>query len=214
MLLPNVSFQAFLFLGTSCISALGANQLHVAPPPLGSDSNPGTLSHPFATIAHAELQTQAGDTVFLHEGVYRESVRFRRSGTPHAPITYRPYDGEQTLAKVSLSTFKVIEPGVSGAGIWEQHRDSIFKIQLSQEYGLGVGKSSILIDGKAQKIARWPNAPKAFDFNWENMAAAQQAFHDPSSAGPEPPYEGTFFTASYHDPALPDREVDLSLIHI
>ena len=208
MLLPNASFQAFLFLGTSCISALGANQLHVAPPPLGSDSNPGTLSHPFATIAHAELQTQAGDTVFLHEGVYRESVRFRRSGTPHAPITYRPYDGEQTLAKVSLSTFKIIEPGVSGAGIWEQHRDSIFKIQLSQEYGLGVGKSSILIDGKAQKIARWPNAPKAFDFNWENMAAAQQAFHDPSSAGPEPPYEGTFFTASYHDPALPDREVD------
>jgi len=199
-----VSFWTTLLLGTACMEVQAANELHVAPPPLGSNSNPGSFSQPFATIAHAELQTEAGDTVFLHEGVYRESVRFRRSGTPHAPISYQPYDDGQNPARVSISAFTIIEPGINGAGIWERHHGPIFKIQLTPEYGLGLGKSSILINGTPQKIARWPDAPVAYDFDWNGMASPQRATHDPSSAGPEPPYEGTFHTATYEDPALPN----------
>ena len=191
------------FLGTACILAQAANEFHVAPPPVGSDSNPGTRSQPFATISHAELQTQAGDTVLLHEGVYRESVRFRRSGTAQAPICYQPYNVGQNPAEVRISAFTIIEPGVNGAGNWERHDGPIFRIQLTPEYGLGLGKSCVLIDGEPQKIARWPNAPAAFDFDWEGMASPLRANHDPSSAGPEDPYEGTFFTATYEDPALP-----------
>ena len=197
------SLWTSFFLGTACILAQAANELHVAPPPLGNDSNPGTLSRPFATIAHAELQTQAGDTVFLHEGVYRESVRFRRSGTAQAPICYQPYNVDQNPAEVRISAFTIIEPGVNGAGTWERHDGPIFKIQLTPEYGLGLGKSCVLINGEPQKIARWPDAITAFDFDWEGMASPLRANHDPSSAGPEPPHEGTFFTATYEDPALP-----------
>ena len=142
------SLWTLILLGTACFLAQAANELHVAPPPLGNDSNPGTLSQPFATIAHAELQTQAGDTVLLHEGVYRESVRFRRSGTPHAPIRYQPYHAGQSPAEVCISAFTIIEPGINGAGTWERHDGPIFKIQLTPEYGLGLGKSCVLIDGE------------------------------------------------------------------
>ncbi len=64
------SGDIFTIHALSLLSSFAAGtDFHVAPPPLGDDTNPGTLAQPFATIAHAELQTTAGDAVHLHEGV-------------------------------------------------------------------------------------------------------------------------------------------------
>lgn len=38
----------------------------------GSDRNPGTKNCPFLTIQRAADVAVAGDTVIVHEGVYRE----------------------------------------------------------------------------------------------------------------------------------------------
>jgi hypothetical protein len=47
-------------------------QLHVSV--TGSDGADGSEQQPFATINHAAQVAQPGDTVVVHEGVYREWV--------------------------------------------------------------------------------------------------------------------------------------------
>ena len=47
----------------------------------GSDSNPGTIGVPFATVQHCANVAQPGDTCYLRAGTYRESVVPPTSGT-------------------------------------------------------------------------------------------------------------------------------------
>ena len=54
----------------------------------GDDGNPGTLGAPFRTIQQAANVADAGDTVFIRGGTYRESVRPAHSGTASNPITF------------------------------------------------------------------------------------------------------------------------------
>jgi len=61
------------------------NIYHVAPN--GSDSNPGTESQPWQTIAYAVSQLQPGDTLIIHGGTYSEIVEITVSGTFEKPIT-------------------------------------------------------------------------------------------------------------------------------
>ena len=46
----------------------------------GNDRSCGSLSEPFRTISKAAETAQAGDTVIVHEGVYREWVKPARGG--------------------------------------------------------------------------------------------------------------------------------------
>jgi parallel beta-helix repeat protein len=59
----------------------------------GVDSNAGDKAHPFATIAHAVAVAKAGDTIWLHTGVYRECIDVRTTGT--APLTIAAMPGEK-----------------------------------------------------------------------------------------------------------------------
>ena len=47
-----------------------AREYHVAK--CGNDKNAGTKEAPFLTIAHAARLADAGDTVIVHAGEYRE----------------------------------------------------------------------------------------------------------------------------------------------
>ncbi len=57
--------------------------------PEGNDKNEGNKEKPFRTISHAAQIAQAGDTVLVRPGIYRERVAPPRSGEPGKPITYR-----------------------------------------------------------------------------------------------------------------------------
>jgi len=53
-----------------------------------SDTNPGTESSPWKTLAKAAATAQSGDTVYVKAGTYYETLRPLYSGTAGAPITF------------------------------------------------------------------------------------------------------------------------------
>lgn len=67
-------------------AAAAAAELYVAT--TGSDSNPGTRTAPFKTIARAAQAAQPGTVVHVAPGVYAGGFRTNASGTPTARIRY------------------------------------------------------------------------------------------------------------------------------
>ncbi|MEM1056906.1 MAG: right-handed parallel beta-helix repeat-containing protein [Bacteroidota bacterium] len=64
--------------------------------PRASDVNPGTEAEPWRTISRATGRgvLRPGDTVWIREGVYRESVTPHEGGRPGARIAFRAVPGE------------------------------------------------------------------------------------------------------------------------
>ena len=61
----------------------------------GNNSNPGTSSQPWRTIAYAVSKMVAGDTTYVRGGTYREGLmRFTKSGTSSAPIKLLNQSGQ------------------------------------------------------------------------------------------------------------------------
>jgi len=73
---------------------------HVSPN--GCDHAAGTAEAPFQTINRAARLAAAGDTVVVHNGVYREWVDPKNGGRgPHDRITYTAAEGEHPVIKGS-----------------------------------------------------------------------------------------------------------------
>ena len=67
----------------------------------GDDGASGGPDDPWQTIAAALPRLEAGDTLFLHEGVYNEAIRVDglNAGTASAPITVTPYPREEPVIR-------------------------------------------------------------------------------------------------------------------
>lgn len=104
--------------------------LHVAI--TGSDSADGSAEAPFRTIGRAAQAAMPGDTVTVHQGVYREWVNPLRGGTIDAPITYQPAVGpDGRFEPVTISGAEVItdwrpHPGAEGRVWVTQVPNSLF----------------------------------------------------------------------------------------
>lgn len=74
----------------------GGNAYFVdASSPAASDGHPGRqFQQPWRTLARAAASARAGDTVYLRQGVYRESLAISNSGTSAAPIAFKAIPGE------------------------------------------------------------------------------------------------------------------------
>lgn len=69
---------------------------------LGNDVFSGTEENPFLTISKAAELAEEGDSIIVHEGVYRECVRPRNGArTSYGRITYMVADGEKVIIKGS-----------------------------------------------------------------------------------------------------------------
>lgn len=95
--------------------------LHVAV--TGSDRADGSAEAPFRTINRAAQAALPGDTVTVHEGVYREWVNPPRGGTVDAPITYQAAVGpDGRFESVTISGAEVVtdwRPHPGGEGrVW------------------------------------------------------------------------------------------------
>jgi hypothetical protein len=92
--------------------------LHVAT--TGSDTWEGSPERPLGSINRAAALAQAGDTVVVHEGVYREWVRPPRGGSSdRRRITYEAAPGEHVVIKGSEH--------VTG---WEPVEGSVWRVSV------------------------------------------------------------------------------------
>jgi len=92
-----------------------SRQFHVAIG--GDDSNDGSLTDPLRHIQTAAERARPGDTVIVHEGVYRERVNPPRGGSSfEEPITFQAAPGENVCIKGSerIQTWEPLERG----GLW------------------------------------------------------------------------------------------------
>ncbi len=110
----------------------------------GNDGNSGTIDAPFASISKAANEATAGDTVIIAEGIYREAVTPKNSGTAGAPVIYRAEEN----ADVVISAMETI----SG---FEKYRDNIYVADIPKS--LGAGRNFVAIDNEAVIEGRHPN---------------------------------------------------------
>ena len=90
-----------------------AREYHVAKN--GSDNNTGTKDFPFLTISRAARLADEGDTVIVHEGVYRECVSPERGARNElGRITYMAAEGEKAVIKGS----EIVENWEMTDGVW------------------------------------------------------------------------------------------------
>ena len=81
--------------------ATGASMSRVAcdlvASPLGSNSNVGSLTKPFATVEKLASSLKAGQTGCLRAGVYQRDVKITKGGTASAPTTITSYPAERAV---------------------------------------------------------------------------------------------------------------------
>ncbi|MBU0730446.1 MAG: right-handed parallel beta-helix repeat-containing protein [Proteobacteria bacterium] len=66
--------------------------------PQGNDkAGAGTIIHPWKTISKGVKKLRPGDILNIREGVYRESVRLKITGSHEQPITIRNYKDEKVV---------------------------------------------------------------------------------------------------------------------
>ena len=126
-----------------------------------SDSNSGTAGAPFATIQKAASVAQAGDTVKIRTGIYRETVIPVNSGTSGSPIVFEPDEG----AEVTISGADMADGG------WTQHSGNIYRKSISMTNGYNdrmtdnttLMANQVFVNGKMMIEARWPNVSDSDD---------------------------------------------------
>ena len=99
--------------------AVGAVEYHVAKS--GDDSNAGSANRPFLTIQRAADVALPGDTITVHEGLYREEINPPRGGlSDDLRITYQAAEGEE----VEIRGSEVVNGWVRDGGVWKTEIDN------------------------------------------------------------------------------------------
>jgi alpha-N-arabinofuranosidase len=99
-----------------------ALEYHVSPQ--GSDSNDGSRSRPLRTISAAAALAQAGDTITVHRGIYRERIRPPRGGTSDTQrITYQAASGEEAVIT-----------GAEEIAGWKQVAGDVWKVTIPNSF--------------------------------------------------------------------------------
>jgi len=127
---------------------------------LASDENPGSEALPWLSIQHATQTAQAGDTIWVMPGVYRESITFANPGTEEAPITLRAIQADN-------------KPALDGSVLidhWSSEDGVIYTTDVQD------APSRLYQDGTRLPLSMQPNAPDPEDpYNHSTWYDIQEA---------------------------------------
>lgn len=103
----------------------------------GSDFNSGAEDQPFKTIQRAADMAVAGDTVVVHEGIYREWVKPRNGGlSQECRVTYMAAPNERVIIKGSEQ--------VEG---WEKVEGNVWSVAIENTFFGDYNPFDTVIDG-------------------------------------------------------------------
>ena len=133
---------------------LQGNTYYVAQSSGASDDNPGTEQFPFKTLKKACEIAEAGDTVIIRNGIYREVLAPKNNGTAGAPITFKAMEGED----VTISAFDVLKgfEEVSEGDV--NYNKNIPLYKAATDIDLGYTRNFILYKGNEIIQGRYPNS--------------------------------------------------------
>ncbi len=125
-------------------------EYHVAK--TGNDQFAGTAETPFLTISKAAFLAEEGDSVVVHEGVYRECVRPRNSARVDSNrITYQAASGEKVIIKGSEQITNWVKMDDMKVRVEKEAETNIWKVELKADfftiYGGGYNPYAEIIDG-------------------------------------------------------------------
>lgn len=116
--MKRLSFCLLLFITTLAY----AHEYHVSKK--GNDSNDGSSSKPFLTIQRAVKDAFAGDTITVHEGIYREWVNPIRGGESDSKrIVYRAAPDEKVEIKGSEHIIG-----------WKKQKNGVWKVNIKNSF--------------------------------------------------------------------------------
>lgn len=109
--------------------------------PYGSDSNDGSIDHPFKTISKAVSTVAAGDTIFLRGGQhdYTSTISISKSGTSGNLITLQAYQDEISILDFQGQSYGSSSRGISLSGSYWHFKG--FTIQYAGDNGLYIAGS-------------------------------------------------------------------------
>jgi alpha-L-arabinofuranosidase len=126
---------AVVLLAVAAVSVASAREYHVSI--RGDDAQAGTAAKPLRTISAAARLAQAGDTITVHEGVYRERISPPRGGaSDRKRIIYRAARGEKVVIKGS----EVIKG-------WQKVQNDTWKVVIPNSFFGNFNPYSDLISG-------------------------------------------------------------------
>ena len=112
----------------------------------GDDTWSGDFNNPWKTIQHAFDMVEAGDTVHIRGGKYREAVTASDlRGSSNNEITFTNYNEEEVIVAGTVQI-----PTTD----WSVHAGSIYKTTLTQDIW------QLFVDSDMMTAARWPNVEK------------------------------------------------------
>ena len=150
-----------------------------------SDSYAGTASQPWCTIGKAANTLVAGDTVYVKQGTYNESVSIANSGTAGNYITFAANPGDtvtmdasglsldfaglfniDSRSYIKISGFRLLNSSYFGIEVQDSDHITLEKNYIYRTFGSAIhvfDSNNILLDGnELNAIQTWTN-PKSDD---------------------------------------------------
>ena len=120
----------------------------------------GSFNAPFHTIQKAAEIMEPGDTCYIREGIYRESIIPFNSGTLNNPIVYKAYKNEN----VTISGTELVDH-------WEKIDENIYSSNVVMDLSK---ENQVFANGEMILEARWPNVGSTgnlslYDFKMATM---------------------------------------------
>jgi hypothetical protein len=133
--------------------------------PDGLDTNSGTKSQPFATLARARAAVRKMKetsklpiTVYLRGGTYYL----------HEPLVFTAEDSGSRNAPVQFAAFEKEKPVLSGgvklALTWKPYRNGIFQADLPAAQKGKLAFTQLFVNGRRQHLARYPNFSGDYEY--------------------------------------------------